>query len=93
MCSIPAGSAYPGTAKPDQIRGPANWTVDMSLAKNVPLTRTTKLQLRADAFNALNHVNFNNPTAGSLNITSPDFGRITGAGTMRTGQVGVRLTF
>jgi len=57
------------------------------------LTRTTKLQLRADAFNALNHVNFNNPTAGSLNITSPDFGRITGAGTMRTGQVGVRLTF
>ena len=83
----------PGTVKPDQIRGPASWTVDMSLAKNITLTHTTKLQLRADAFNVLNRVNYNNPTTSSLNITSPDFGRITGAGSMRTGQIGVRLVF
>ena len=83
----------PGTVKPDQIRGPASWTVDMSLAKNITLTHTTKLQLRADAFNVLNRVNYNNPTTSSLNTTSPDFGRITGAGSMRTGQIGVRLVF
>src|SRR5262249_9180378 len=59
----------PGTVRPDQIRGPAFWTVDLSVAKNIALTRTTKLQVRADAFNALNHVNYNSPTSGSLNIT------------------------
>jgi hypothetical protein len=37
-----------------------------------------------------NRVNLNNP---NRNIISPDFGRITGAGSARTGQIGVRLTF
>ena len=62
---------------------------DMTIAKNIPLGHT-RLQFRADAFNVLNHVNLNNPNG---NFISPDFGRITGAATMRTGQVGVRLSF
>jgi len=87
--SVTTSTLRPGNAPPDLVRGPMNWTVDMTIAKNIPLGRT-RLQLRADAFNVLNHVNLNNPNG---NFISPDFGRITAAGTMRTGQVGVRMTF
>jgi outer membrane receptor protein involved in Fe transport len=80
----------PGTANPADARGPGAWTVDMSLQKTFSITESVRVQFRADAFNALNHVNYNNPNS---NITSPDFGRITGTASARTGQVGVRLTF
>jgi hypothetical protein len=80
----------PGNANPSQVRGPHRWTMDVSLGKVFRLTESVSLQVRADAFNALNHVNYGNPTSG---ITSVDFGRITGAGNARTGQVGARLTF
>jgi len=80
----------PGTVSPDLVRGPASWTVDTTLAKNFTLGQSTRLQLRADAFNVLNHVNLNNP---NTNFVSPDFGRITTAANARTGQIGVRLTF
>ena len=80
----------PGTVSPDLVRGPASWTVDTTLAKNFTLGQSTRLQLRADAFNVLNHVNLNNP---NTNFVSPDFGRITAAANARTGQIGVRLTF
>jgi len=49
-----------------------------------------KLQLRVDMFNALNHVNLSNPNGS---ISSAQFGRITGAGGMRSMQVGARLQF
>jgi hypothetical protein len=80
----------PGNIKPGDIRGPATWTVDMTLAKSLLLTGNTKLQIRADMFNALNHVNYSGP---NTNITSPNFGLITGAGGPRMIQVGARLTF
>jgi outer membrane receptor protein involved in Fe transport len=87
--SVTTATLRPGNAPPDLVRGPMSWTVDMTIAKNIPLGHT-RLQLRADAFNVLNHVNLNNPNG---NFISPDFGRITAAATMRTGQVGVRMTF
>ena len=80
----------PGTTRADQVRGPASWTIDMTVAKNFRISGSMRLQLRADAFNVLNHVNLNNP---NTNILSPDFGKITSAASARTGQVGVRLTF
>ena len=59
------------------------------------MKESVSLQVRADAFNALNHVNYNNP---NTNISSPDFGRITSASLVsglgnRVGQIGARLTF
>jgi hypothetical protein len=41
-------------------------------------------------FNALNHVNFNNPSG---NLSSPTFGRITDTGAMRSMQLGLRFQF
>jgi hypothetical protein len=80
----------PGTANPGQIRGPANWTVNLSLTKGFTVTRNVRLDVRMDAFNAFNHVNYNNPTTS---IASPDFGRILGSGDARTAQIGARLSF
>jgi hypothetical protein len=80
----------PGTVNPSNVYGPGRWVVDLSVGKVFRISESVNLQVRADAFNALNHVNYNNPV---VNINSPDFGRITGAQTARTGQVGARLTF
>jgi outer membrane receptor protein involved in Fe transport len=82
----------PGTANPSLFHGPGRWQADISLGKNFRIRESVGLQIRADAFNAFNHVNYSNPVLG---INSPDFGRITSvpAGSWRTGQVGARLTF
>jgi outer membrane receptor protein involved in Fe transport len=80
----------PGTANPSLVRGPGRWTADISLGKSFRLRESLRLQIRADAFNALNHVNYGGPTTS---IASPDFGRITSAPGWRTGQVSARLTF
>jgi hypothetical protein len=80
----------PGTAGKSLVRTPGAWNVELSLAKNFRITEGTKLQFRADMFNALNHVNLSGPN-GSIN--SPQFGRISGAGGMRTMQMGLRFQF
>jgi len=80
----------PGNLSPFLLRGPASWVVDMAIAKNFRITETKRLQIRADAFNVFNHVNYNDPDNGSLNAT---FGKILGAGLARIGQIGARFTF
>ncbi len=60
--------------------------------KRFPLhgERTT-LQFRADAYNAWNQTNFNNPNTSSTNSA---FGRVTGtAGDARNWQLGLKLAF
>ena len=44
-----------------QVRDPTIPSLDLSLAKNTPLWENTTLQLRLDAFNALNSVLFGGP--------------------------------
>jgi outer membrane receptor protein involved in Fe transport len=80
----------PGTANPSLIDGPGRWQADISLGKVFHLEESMNLQIRADAFNAFNHVNYANPVSS---ITSPDFGKLTSAPGWRTGQLNARLTF
>jgi hypothetical protein len=80
----------PGTVKPDQVRGPATWVVDGTLAKSFVLRQQMKLQLRADMFNLLNRVNYSGP---DTNILSAFFGQIRSAGSARTTQIGARFSF
>ncbi len=80
----------PGTAGKSLIRNPGAWSADASLAKNFRVKEGMRLQVRADMFNALNHVNYGGP---NTNIDSRDFGRISGAGGMRSMQMGLRLQF
>lgn len=87
---ITGATIRPGTQNGRDLVGPKRWTVDMSISKSFRLKESVKLALKADFFNALNHVNYSGP---NTSINSPEFGKITSASTPRTGQVGVRLTF
>jgi hypothetical protein len=56
---------------------PGYWNLDLAGIKTFSLTERVRLQLRAEAFNAVNHVNFDNPrdaTVGSPSVMSPQFG-------------------
>lgn len=80
----------PGTASKSVLRNPGSWGVDTSLSKNFKIREATRLQFRVEMFNALNHVNLGGP---NTNVNSGSFGRITGAGGMRSMQAGARLIF
>ncbi|MBM3755452.1 MAG: TonB-dependent receptor [Acidobacteria bacterium] len=72
------------------LRNPLTWNVDVALSKNFRIGERMNLQVRADMFNTLNHVNYNGPTS---DITSATFGEINGAGGMRVAQFNTRLTW
>ncbi|MBM3736250.1 MAG: TonB-dependent receptor [Acidobacteria bacterium] len=72
------------------LRNPLTWNVDFALSKNFKIGERMNLQLRADMFNALNHVNYGGPTT---DVTSATFGEINGAGGMRVVQFNGRFTW
>ncbi|MEZ5345363.1 MAG: TonB-dependent receptor [Pyrinomonadaceae bacterium] len=74
------------------ISGPKFFNVDLSLIKNIKFTENVRVQLRAEAFNALNHVNFFNNTQFA-SITSTTFGQITSAAAARQMQFAARFEF
>ena len=60
------------------VQGPNFWNLDSGLLKDFGLTERFKLQFRAEFFNVLNHVNWENPrnaTSGSPSIRSSIFAR------------------
>jgi hypothetical protein len=70
---------------------PGSWNVDAGLMKNFRIKDATRLQLRIEAFNVLNHANLNGP---NLSVASSDFGKIYGKyGQGRRIQLGVRFMF
>ena len=57
---------------------PGYFNLDMSVAKKITLTEKVSLQFRAEAFNVLNHPNFDNPRDASVGTnlyTSAAFGQ------------------
>ena len=70
--------------------GPANHTLDLGLMKNFFFTESKYLQLRFEAYNALNHVNLKTP---GTDLGTDDFGQITEATSARTVQVGLKFLF
>jgi Carboxypeptidase regulatory-like domain/TonB dependent receptor len=68
-----------GTASRNSLRGPALYNFDFSLAKNLLLSERKSLELRADAFNAFNHVNLALPgtTPGTVQIDTAGANQIT----------------
>jgi hypothetical protein len=79
-----------GNAGVGSIIGPAWITYDLSLRKSFKLPREgMSMAFQADAFNAFNHANWQNP---NVNIGS-SFGKITGANNPRNIQFGVKFAF
>ena len=88
--AYPAAGTY-GDHVRNSIEGPGFWSVDLALSRLVPIVSQQSLELRVEAFNLLNHVNWANPTT---NLDSRNFGRITAInGNMRIIQFGVKYAF
>ena len=85
---VPVGQN--GTSGRNIIDGPGLKNVDLGIFRDFNFTERIKLQFRAEATNAFNIVNLNNPVLGRNSST---FGTITTASTMREIQLGLRLTF
>jgi Carboxypeptidase regulatory-like domain len=90
------------------LRGPAQVNFDMSVFKTTHFRDRAALELRIEAYNALNRTNLQNPNTtftagppanpadpyaeGGTN-TNSNFGVVTGANTARTVQLGAKITF
>ena len=84
----PAGSF--GNAGRNILEGPGFANVNLALVKHVSISDAVRLQLRIEAFNLFNRVNFGLPDSF---FGSPTFGQILLAGNARRMQLGVRLLF
>ena len=79
-----------GNAGRNIARGPGYTNVDLALIRDLYLTGSTRLQIRAEVFNVLNHANLGLPVA---DLNSPSFGRILSAGPPRLLQFAAKLIF
>ena len=86
----PAGSLGIGNTPLDLIWGPGAINIDLSMGKDFRIREGKTLEIRAESFNTLNHMNPNNPnTSLTWNFnsgaqTNANFARVTGT------QVGAR---
>jgi hypothetical protein len=79
-----------GNAGRGIIRGPGTDSVNLSLYKTIRFTESANIQLRAEAFNVFNQVNYGNP---GTTLGSATFGQITTAADPRILQLGIKVNF
>lgn len=87
--SAPNYGAY-GNASNGSIRGPGYTSVNVSLYKTFPIYDRLSWQLRAEAFNALNHPNFNSVDTG---LGDGSFGQVDNAGDPRILEFAAKVFF
>jgi hypothetical protein len=84
---VPSFGSF-GNAGRNILEGPALNALNASLLKNLSWTESFTTQLRVEAFNVLNHVNYDLP---GIYVGAPNFGRITSAQEARSIQFGLKL--
>jgi hypothetical protein len=87
--SLPPFGTF-GNAERNILDGPGYQNVNLGIVKSLPVGSRARLQLRAEAFNLFNRVNFDLPDAF---FGSPTFGRILSAQSPRRVQFGVKALF
>jgi hypothetical protein len=87
-CFATPATNYFGNSAPNIITGPGvnNW--DIGAGKLITFGEAMNMQFRADAFNAFNHAQFQNPDS---TMTDTNFGRITTTGSSREFQLSLKL--
>lgn len=92
---VVTGVATEGNTPRNFLDGPGYKAVDLALSRDFRFGERFKLRFRAEGTNVFNNVNLDQPNAAvPANLATPgNFGRITGAGSMRKLQFGARLTF
>jgi hypothetical protein len=85
----PAYGSY-GDARNGTIRGPGYTSFNAALYKTFPLHERFALQVRAEAFNALNHPNFRSVDTG---LGDGSYGQVNSAGDPRIMEFALKLSF
>jgi hypothetical protein len=88
-CFTPATNAF-GNEGRNSLTGPKLFDLDFAIDRNFTITERIRLQFRAEAFNILNHPNFNLPNTG---LDSGAFASLTSAMDPREIQFGLKLVF
>lgn len=102
--SVTASSTVPycpalgtfGTIGRNAFHGLRSYQFDAEISRYFPIHENVKLDFRVEAFNVLNHPNFNNPSAAfSSNGLTPStsFGLISGSSAARVFQGSLKLLF
>jgi hypothetical protein len=79
-----------GDAGRDSLQGPGAFSMDMALLRRITIHEAQHLEIRAEAFNVLNHPTFQNPVATQSNA---NFGRILAANDPRILQFALKYLF
>lgn len=74
----------------NSFNGPKKVQFDAEVSRLFPVWESVNLDFRVEAFNVLNHPNFNNPNAG---LNSSTFGQVTSAGSARVFQGAFKILF
>jgi hypothetical protein len=90
LFSLPALGDF-GNARRRFFHGPGSDDTDIAVAKSTTIRDGKELEVRAEAFNVLNHAQFFGPGSVEGNIGSADFGEIVSAASPRLMQVSGRL--
>ena len=79
-----------GTFGRNALRGPGAFNTNLSLSKIFRVRERMDVELRADAFNVFNNVEFGNP---DTNIGDPNFGQVSSTADPRIMQLALHLKF
>jgi hypothetical protein len=79
-----------GNAGRDSLAGPGGFYMDVALIRSFPVRERHRIDVRAEAFNILNHPVFNNPVS---NLSDANFGRILSAADPRILQFALKYSF
>jgi Carboxypeptidase regulatory-like domain len=79
-----------GNSGRNNLEGPGGFTLDAAVMRKFAITERHGLQLRAEAFNVLNHPVFSNPRTS---LTDSNLGRILGANDPRIMQFALKYVF
>jgi hypothetical protein len=69
---------------------PGSWGIDLSLVRRIQVRESQRIEIRAEAFNLLNHANLGSPGAA---LNSASFGKINSADDPRIMQFALKYSF
>jgi len=91
--TVPTGFGNSGR---NFLRGPRFFDLDLSLGKSFRIRESMSFEVRADAYNAFNHPQFNNPDTSIVSATAGQITSSQGANNFGPGrifQMGGRFSF
>ena len=87
---VRSGATSIGNVGRNTTRSPGSWNTNLGAFRVFRITERMHMEVRVEAYNALNHVNWGTPIT---NISDASFGQITSSWAARQVQIGARLSF